>query len=208
MKRLEAALELIRGANVLADIGCDHGLLPLAALESGRAKKAYACDISAKSLEKAQTALSGRDDAVCIVSDGLDAVPRDFDTVTICGMGAQTMLGIISRSGTNAALVLQPQTQAHEVRKTLTEKLGYKLTEEKLAFERGRYYPVMRFEKGEGRLSELETMFGINVSHPDAVLVKMCEKLKNVYERLPADGKNRRILAAAVQVLNNKKIDG
>ena len=207
MKRLEAALELVRGASVLADIGCDHGLLPLAALESGAVKKAYACDISAKSLEKAQTVLGGRTDAVCLVSDGLDAVPRDYDTVTICGMGAETMLEILSRSGVNAVLVLQPQTQAHEVRKTLTEKLGYKLTKEILAFERGRYYPVMRFEKGEGRLSELEIMLGINVKRPDAALIGMCEKLKSVYERLPHGGKNSRILAAAVQVLNNK-IDG
>ncbi len=52
-KRLQAIHDLVDKDSVVADIGCDHGLLCIALLESGTAKKAYACDIAASPLKRA-----------------------------------------------------------------------------------------------------------------------------------------------------------
>ncbi len=202
MKRLEAALSLVPNDCVLADVGCDHGLLCLAALQSGKAKKAYACDISAKSLEKARRALKDKK-AECIVSDGLKNVPRDFTAITVCGMGAETMLGILSEYDGAATLILQPQTQAKEVRKTLTEKLGYRLIEEITACERNRYYPVMRFEKGGGGLDDLQLSFGLHAHNPTDGLIKMCEMLKKKYSAFKSTEQSKKLLAEIERVLKS-----
>lgn len=202
MKRLEAALSLIPDGCVLADIGCDHGLLCLRALETGKAIKTYACDISAKSLDKARKALKGKN-SECIESDGLKRVPRDFTAVSVCGMGADTMLGILADYDGAATLVLQPQTEAGEVRKTLTEKLGYRLTREITACERERFYPVMRFEKGEQRLDDLQLLFGLHAHTPTEELVGMCAKLKKKYSAYKPTERSERLLVAIDEVLKN-----
>lgn len=202
MKRLDAALELLPENCILADIGCDHGKLCLDALDGGKAKKAYACDISAKSLDKARITLKDRN-AVCIESDGLENVPSDFTAVAICGMGAETMLEILAGYDADATLVLQPQTKPFEVRKALTERLGYRLVREITAFERKRFYPVMRFERGEGRLDELQLNFGLNAHRPDETLLRMCEELKKKYAAFRPTPKSQQTLAYIDEILKN-----
>ena len=43
--RLEAVLQLLRPCAVLADVGTDHGLLPVAAVQRGLAERAIAADL-------------------------------------------------------------------------------------------------------------------------------------------------------------------
>lgn len=203
MRRLEAALELLPSGTVLADIGCDHGKLCLEALKTGKATKVYACDISAPSLEKARRALAGQN-AEFVCCDGLEKVPKDFTAVSICGMGGETMLGILDGYGGDAVLVLQPQTHAYDVRKTLTGR-GYRIEKELLAYERKRYYPVMRFVRGERSLDELQLLFGINAYEPDAELARMAEKLKKEHSKYPENERSQRIILAAERVLSNVK---
>ena len=51
---LEAYHLLTPGARV-ADIGCDHGLLSIALVGSGRAESVYACDVSPQAIVKARS---------------------------------------------------------------------------------------------------------------------------------------------------------
>jgi tRNA (adenine22-N1)-methyltransferase len=53
-ERLACAMELLGGEKVVADIGCDHGRLSCALVQSGRAERCIAVDISAPSLKKAE----------------------------------------------------------------------------------------------------------------------------------------------------------
>lgn len=204
MKRLEAALALLPKESVLADIGCDHGLLSKAALDTGKAVKVYACDISAPSLEKARAALEGYN-AVCIVSDGLKNVPNDFTAVAVCGMGAKTMLDILEGYDGDATLVLQPQTRASDVRRMMSER-GYRIDAEITVCERKRYYSVMRFIKGEWRPTPLQIEFGLNAENgSDPVLIEKCKRLTEKYSRYPKSERTDRLLKAAETVIKNRE---
>ena len=84
---------------VAADIGCDHGFLTAKLLETVPNLTMLASDVSAPSLEKARRllaarGLSGR--ATLAVADGLSAIDRLVDAVMILGMGAGTILKIVS----------------------------------------------------------------------------------------------------------------
>ena len=46
-------MELLSGASIIADIGCDHGRLSCALVQRKIAKKCIAIDVSTPSLEKA-----------------------------------------------------------------------------------------------------------------------------------------------------------
>lgn len=201
MKRLEAALELLRPCKVLADVGCDHGLLCGYALNSGKAQRVYACDVSAPSLDKARKLLPW-DKAEFFLTDGLNGVPLDFDMLSLCGMGAALMLKITACYDKDAAVLMQPQNHAPLVRQVMTCQRGYRLAAETLAFERGKFYPVMLFERGAGRLDDLQLKFGLNAHKPSGELIDYCLKLKQKYSRYPLTPTNAELLSSIEEVLN------
>ena len=45
-KRLEAIYDMVSQSNVVADIGSDHALLPIALVQSGKVTRAYASEVN------------------------------------------------------------------------------------------------------------------------------------------------------------------
>ena len=125
MDRLEVICSRLPRCRVLADVGCDHGYATAYALRSGLCGRAYACDVSAASLKKAETLLqeeiaAGRCVPVC--TDGLDGV-SDADCVLIAGMGGEEIVGILSRVPLPERFVLQPMRNTEKVRRFLVDDL-------------------------------------------------------------------------------------
>jgi tRNA (adenine22-N1)-methyltransferase len=141
--RLEAVASMVPRGSRVADIGTDHALLPRMLLESGRADYCIASDVKMGGAEA-----PGVD---CRQGEGLHVLrPEDrIDVVTICGMGARSMMDILDdehRGLLSLRLaVLQPQRDAAALRRWLAG-LEYPLVGERLVFERGRYYFVMAAE--------------------------------------------------------------
>ncbi|MEG0768259.1 MAG: tRNA (adenine(22)-N(1))-methyltransferase TrmK, partial [Clostridia bacterium] len=85
-------------------------------LESNRCMRMTVADISADSLRKARTLFEGRtlnQRVTFAVADGLEALTEPVDVVIIAGMGAQTMLHILTAGQdqlADAVLVLQTHT--------------------------------------------------------------------------------------------------
>ena len=98
--RLATLLSLIEGGVTLADVGTDHGKLPVAALLTGRASAAIAIDVSPQSLAKARAlALEEGVQMRCIVGDGLTALSEgDADVVVIAGIGAAETVKILKEA--------------------------------------------------------------------------------------------------------------
>ena len=98
--RLKTLLSLIEGGVTLADVGTDHGKLPVAALLSGRASAAIAIDVSEQSLAKAR--LLAEQEGVsmrCVHSDGLKALSSgEADVVVIAGIGAAETIKILKEA--------------------------------------------------------------------------------------------------------------
>lgn len=148
--RLTAAAEFVREGTVAADIGTDHGFLICHLIEEGICEKGFATDINEKplSLAKALVAELGYEDIITtVLTDGLEGLPeKGIDDVAICGMGGETILGILERcswvKNENVHLVLQPMTRASMLRRWLCEN-GWRIDEEKAVEAEGHIYTVM-----------------------------------------------------------------
>jgi len=152
----------------MADIGTDHGLLPVSLVLSGRVPLAIAMDIALKPLTNAINNAQhwGVDESALLtrLSDGFSALRlSEVTTVTMSGMGGARMDQILRSEPQKAAsfrrLVLQPNTGAARLRMSLSG-FGWTICDEAMIYEKGRYYPVIVAERGESTLSESDLMFG------------------------------------------------
>ena len=152
--RLQLLADMVPAGSRLADVGTDHGYLPVYLLQQGRISRAIASDIVDGPLQHArQTAaeyeVDGIDFRLC---PGLDAIaPHEADTVVIAGMGGETIQAILSAAPWTAdgshLLLLQPMTKVEYLRKWLVDH-GYAFTEERLVWDKDHLYPVFAVRGG------------------------------------------------------------
>lgn len=161
--RLLAIYKLIPHCRFLADIGCDHGFIPIEAVKSGLSERAAACDISKGSLEKADKNIrfSGLADKIEVrLGGGLDAVSHfEADVIIIAGMGGLLIADILKKGFGkigSAKLILQPMTAVPELREALLHS-GFKITDEELVREDKRIYNIISAETGNMNSYEYET---------------------------------------------------
>lgn len=149
-ERLMTAVQFVRDGSRLADIGTDHGYLPIFLILEGRISFAIAADINRGPLDKADEnihkyALDGKiKTALC---DGLTRIDkREVDDVAIFGMGGELIVKILDEApwlkDTSKRLILQPMTHPEKLRKYLADN-GYRIIGESLSFDRGKIYQTI-----------------------------------------------------------------
>ena len=149
-ERLLAIAQWIPPGSRVADIGTDHGYLPIWLLQHGCAAFIAACDVREGPLEHARRSAAqyGLQEKLSFrLGSGLSCVaPDEIDTIVIAGMGGETILSILEASPwTNDArytLLLQPMTKAEVLRPWLSEQ-GYVFLKERLGLENRTYFPIM-----------------------------------------------------------------
>lgn len=149
--RLRAALELLPRAGPVADIGAGDARLALALARAGHPGPIYATEWSEGPWRRV-VAASARDPRIAaLYGDGLAPLAgRSLAAAALLGMGPRTLLGILARHaefpGTH--FVLGPMQGAATLRRGL-RGLGLAIREERLARERGRFYPLLLAAAGE-----------------------------------------------------------
>ena len=97
--RLKYVAGLVSPGYTVADIGTDHGYVPVFLLREGKCPYAIAVDLSKGSLDKARehAERAGLSEQMeCRLSDGLSQVaPGEADCIIICGMGGILMRRIL-----------------------------------------------------------------------------------------------------------------
>lgn len=154
-KRMEAIASMITPGGVLADVGTDHGYIPIYQVQLHRNPYAVAMDLRKGPLERAaehirQAGLTGQ--IKTRLSDGVAALePGEADSIVVAGMGGELILHILSEGEAVCRqakeLILQPQSEIAAVRRYLREH-GYYVDAENMVFEDGKYYPMMRARNG------------------------------------------------------------
>lgn len=167
-KRMQHLASLITEGNRLADVGTDHGYVPIALVREKKIPSAIAMDVNRGPLARAGEHIRESGLSTYIetrLSDGLLKLGAgEADTVLIAGMGGMLIRRILEEGGhclhTVKELVLQPQSDIHRVRKWLYEN-QYQIAEEDIVEEEGKYYPMMRAVHGEERkLCQTELYYG------------------------------------------------
>ena len=157
----------------LADIGTDHGYLPVWLLQHGIIRSAIAADINAEPLAHAR-----RTAAACGVTekmtfrlcDGLDGIHADeVDAIAIAGMGGETIVDILTRAPwalkSDITLLLQPMTKPEVLRFWLVTN-GYKIVSERLIRDKGVLYAVIVATAGvSAPISMAQAYCGVETVH-------------------------------------------
>lgn len=158
-KRLGAVAELVGCCDTMADIGTDHGYIPIFLVEKRKVMRAIAMDVRTGPLERAREHIAqhGLDEYIELrLSNGAEKLsPYEVQAVVIAGMGGRLMAKIIEeRQEVFASLdffVLQPQSELGYVRHFLEEQ-GFRILEENMVKEDGKFYPMMKVTIGESSL--------------------------------------------------------
>lgn len=164
--RLQMLADLVPSGAILADVGTDHGYLPVYLLQKGAIKRAIASDIGAEPLDHARRTAEEYGAALELrLCDGLAGIaPHEVDTVVIAGMGGESIISILSAAPwtkDGCRLILQPMTRQELLRRWLAEN-GYHFTTEHLVEDKGAIYPILCVVGGEQpTLSEAETYAGL-----------------------------------------------
>lgn len=164
-RRLRAAADLVSTGSVLADIGTDHGYIPIALVEEKKIPGAIAMDINKGPLARADEHIRqhGLEHQIeTRLSDGLHAMKQgEAQSILIAGMGGLLIVRILTEGKEVLEgcreLILQPQSELRSVRSYL-EQEHYRITEERLVLEEGKYYVILRAVAGEDGEQEENTL--------------------------------------------------
>ena len=159
--RLLACCDFVHPGDRIADVGCDHGYLSIHLLTNGIASFAIASDLREGPLQSARdnAAKFGVHDKIeFYLSDGVQNIPRDFDTLVCAGMGAHTMISILEAApwlrDARYRMILQCQIKTPMLRQYLTGQ-GWQIQQEAVLRDGKFLYTVMEvvFDPAAPRLT-------------------------------------------------------
>lgn len=155
-KRLKRIAEHVDKCESVADIGTDHGYIPIYLVKEGICKKAIASDINKGPIEKAKVnvAFEGVSDKVkCLLGPGLNPLKvGEVNGVILAGMGGNLtrdiLLADMDKVKKYDFIILQP-AQNPEVLREFLYKNDYEIIDEDLIKDEGRFYELFKVKYNE-----------------------------------------------------------
>ncbi|MBR6681678.1 MAG: SAM-dependent methyltransferase [Clostridia bacterium] len=196
--RMKKIADCVLQGAVLADVGTDHGKLPIYLAQIGKIKRAVASDINEMPLNKAvgNVKKHGLEDKIeTFLTNGLVGIERfSPDCVVIAGMGGELIEQIltdatIDKSG--VSFVLQPMTKEAHLREYLSEN-GFEIYDEHIVKDRKIYQIICaRYTGDKYELTPCEKLLGrINIAKSDELFGEFITKTIDMV-REKCNGKKR-----------------
>ncbi|AYE33345.1 tRNA (adenine(22)-N(1))-methyltransferase [Clostridium septicum] len=165
-KRLNFIVEKVEKVIALADVGTDHGYIPLYALKNNICSEAIASDINKEPLDKARlnAILEGVGDELEFrLGNGLSVLKEnEVQAVIIAGMGGNLIRDILE-ADTNIVneleyLILQPAQNPEVLREYLYTN-DYEIIDEDLCLDDGKYYELFKVRRKIGENTVLDSIY-------------------------------------------------
>ncbi len=165
--RLERVAAHVPAGAHLADIGSDHGYLPVALMRRGAIVAAVAGEVALTPFRAAERTVRENELEQHItvrLASGLAAIePGDgITTISICGMGGETIRDILdsgkARLNGQERLVLQPNGGEQPLRQWLMEN-GYSIVCEELLRENRFFYEIIVAERAAPVIYSAEELY-------------------------------------------------
>ncbi|ELC8456601.1 SAM-dependent methyltransferase [Clostridium perfringens] len=155
-KRLKRIAEHVDKCESVADIGTDHGYIPIYLVKEGICKKAIASDINKGPIEKAKVnvAFEGVSNKIkCLLGPGLNPLKvGEVNGVILAGMGGNLtrdiLLADMEKVKKYDFIILQP-AQNPEVLREFLYKNDYEIIDEDLIKDEGRFYELFKVKYNE-----------------------------------------------------------
>ena len=164
-KRLLSIASFIEKDDKVIDVGCDHGYLGIYLKLNNLCSDLLLTDLRASALNQAVNNIKKYHlDIKTLQTNGLNNIELDkYNTITISGMGTQTILEILSSLNNNNPInkiIIQSNNDLDILRKEMIS-MGYYLNDEITVNENNIYYIICKFTKNNMKISEDEIQFGI-----------------------------------------------
>ncbi|MFL0251165.1 tRNA (adenine(22)-N(1))-methyltransferase [Clostridium neuense] len=149
--RLKCVASMIDKCRCIADIGTDHGYLPIYLIKNGVCSTAIASDIKKGPISKAKINIKkyGMEERIeCRLGAGLSTInPNEVDCAVISGMGGNLISDIIHENlevfKSLKYAVLQPVQNPEVLRKYLYNE-GFNIFDEELCIDENKYYEIIK----------------------------------------------------------------
>lgn len=184
-KRLKTVASFVTPGKRIADVGTDHGYVPIYLVQSGRTPYALAMDINKGPLSHAKENIlryNLQNRIETRLSNGLREYNKgEADSIIIAGMGGNLMVQILSEAydkwKDDTELVLSPHSEAELVRRYLSDN-NMVVEEESMLIDEDKYYVVMRAVSGKSDYeSEAHFRYGkLLLERKDAILHEYLKK--------------------------------
>ena len=155
--RLRTVAHMCEKGAVVADIGTDHGYLPIYLVQEGIARSAIAMDLRKGPLDKAKKHICDNcleDRIQTRLSDGLEKLSANEADIITKGMN------VITR---NTTLIVSPQSEVGDFRHFLVSQ-RLVVDDEKMLKEDGKYYFIIKCRKSDENVyseySETQYQYG------------------------------------------------
>lgn len=186
--RLKDIASMIDKCHSIADIGTDHGYLPIFLIQNNIIDRAYACDIAINPLKKAQANIKKYqlDDKIkTVLSNGLENVYQDVDYVIIAGMGANLIIDILkNKKKAYPYMILQANLNNELLRRYLSEN-NYTIIDEKISYVNKKYYEIIKVRNGYEKLNDLQIKYGpINLLKKSKLFIEKWQATLNKYKNI------------------------
>lgn len=154
--RLQAVANFVPQGSIIADIGTDHGYLPIELIKTQKCPKAIAGDVNegpylaAKRSIRAASLLKNID---IRLGSGLEILqPHEVDIAIFCGMGGNLMVKLLQDCpdivNSLTGLILQPQ-QGYSALRHYLYSIDWHIENETIAKEDNRIYQIILAKPGK-----------------------------------------------------------
>ncbi len=194
----------------IIDVGCDHALLDIYLYLKDSSLNIVASDNKKDPLDSALENLKMYDleDKIKLsLSDGIESINDDIDTVIISGMGTETIIKILKNDNIKHVkrMIISSNNKYPLLRKEIT-KLGFKINYEEIIFDK-KYYIVIEFIRGKENYTDEELEFGpYLLRNKDEVFKEYYLNLLNKYENIINKISNKKLVDIKNEINKIKEI--
>lgn len=194
-KRLQAVADLVSEGNIVADVGTDHGYIPIYLVRVGKSPSAIAMDVNKGPLLRAKEHITAYGLSSVIdtrLSDGVRALQvGECECVVIAGMGGALTIKILEEGKeifrNLKEFVLAPQSELSKVRQYLYEN-EYCIVKENMVLDEGKFYTMFRVVNAKMKeYNKVEMQYGkLLLEQKNEVLKAFLLKEQSVKETILA----------------------
>lgn len=198
--RLKRITDFIPSDSYILDVGCDHALLDIYLALNRNNVKLIASDINENPLKIAKENIKKHnlEDKITLEkADGVSKINDEVDIVVIAGMGTSTINDIINNDLKKLKnvkkIIISSHTSSFELRENMNKK-GFKIIDEVVVFDKGKYYEIIVYSNGYEKLSKLDMEYGPIISKRKDEITKAYFnerylKLIEIYKKIPNGNK-------------------
>lgn len=165
-KRLAWIVKKIDKANVIMDVGTDHGYIPIYLVKNNIAQRVIASDINKEPLKKAKinASLESVIDKIDLrLGGGLCPLKKkEAEVVLIAGMGGNLIRDILENDINKVKdlkyLLLQP-AQNPEILREYLYKNDYEILDEDICLDENKYYEIFKVRYKREEHVQLDNIF-------------------------------------------------